>query len=678
MRAIGWLLLGAACGCSVKPDAESAAREERPACSSDAQCGNGQCLTAFGICSQNKGDLTLLLFEVIPPASDPVYAGARFLTLANLDPEDMPEVPGRGIGAGWREINVRPRVPVSGSVYAAPDQTACLTRARRTLPVTLTFTPRERLMGLSVPSYELVTRFDAESGEYTFQGLVPPGNYDVYMRPNASELDQEGCVAVPQIFRDRSIGEQFELAQPPPSQLRLSLPWRDELEGWVIDMVHPVTGETISNRVQLSAASRPPDAEPGKLRTTLYYSRSVNERSTTETDEAAAGAPDPAAQADELVRLTPPSHVDAGTVLLQRSGIEVGDMRGEGEIADVFQFGKAVDFRAWVWKENEFDAPVPGSVSFTARDLDAVPEGVPTAFDRSAMINERGEIQLRLLPGRYRVRVTPPGTPVDDLGLLAGSESTVTVLPNETDGLLVQAGGVIEVPASVSLSGRVLADVGGAGLEGVEVRASASPDTQVGCSLPGDSDTDAACAQPSSAVLRQALAQDPFVPRTRSTESDLNGDFRVAGLDCGQCEPGAGARFDLSVRPAPELGLPWLVRRGFNLFSNEPGPVLMRVPAPVAHALRFTYGDPAPGAGEQGEVAAEGESVVPGLADALVRVYALLDERALLITDPSALVPCLTLRPAPNRRCVQSVLQVAELRSGPNGESLLLLPPSIK
>jgi hypothetical protein len=513
------------------------------------------------------------------------------------------------------------------------------------------------LFGFPAPSYEVSTRFDEAIGEHTFNGLLPPGHYDVYMRPDTSLLS-DACVAIPQIFRDRSIGETFALTQPAPAPLLLTLPWRDELEGWLLDMVHPVTGEVISNRVLLSAANRTPDTPDGEFRTTLYYSRDPDDFIT---------------DGDELVRLTPPPRSTAGTVLLQRSGIVLAT-RGEGRIGDVFRFGTPVDFRAWVWRAEDRDVPVPATASFAALELDEV-DGVPTSFSRSATVNERGEIRLTLLPGSYRVRVTPPSIELEELGLRAAIESTLTVLPNETEGQ-VQAGQVLRVPPALELSGRVVLDAGGQPLAGAEVRAFAANAGQDVCPprIPGGMPT--SCDRSRNTVRRKALAQDPFVARSRGTYTDLNGEFDLTGLDCGQCEPGAGARFDLSVRPPPELGLPWLLQRGYNLYQPEFINTALRVPAPVAHALLLTYGDPtSPASGMASDDNPAGPRIVPTLAGALVRVYALLDEDSDLITDSDA-KPCVV---ETNRelRCVQSVLQVAELRSGKNGELLLLLPPTL-
>ena len=667
MRGLAGLVSWAALSCSVLPDTASDVPLAPLSCASDAECNSGYCLIPFGVCSQTGGELTRLLFEVTPPASDPVYGGARFLTIMDLNAAELGGVLERGIEPGWIELNVRPRVPVSGSVAAAPDQGACLSSARSTLPVTLTFTPRERLFGLPAPSYDLSTRLDPATGEYAFQGSLPPGNYDVYMRPETA-LSSEGCVAIPQIFHNRQIGNSFPpLKQPAPASLELTFQGEDNHEGWVVDVVHPVTGEVLSNRVRLSAANR--DPVTNTLRAKLYYSYSG------EQPEQMDGSAEPIMRdADELVRLTPPAGGPAaGTVFLARSGI-LGSS-GQGQLGDVFQFGSPVSFQSWVWPQHGADVPVPATVSFAARDLDAVAAGVSTSFNRSATVDERGQIRLSLLPGRYRVRVTPPGVAEASSGLLAAFESDVTVWPNDRGDSPVQGGHVLQVPDALSLVGRLVTDAGALPLAGVEVRATAAVSIEDPCPVAPVGQSPLRCDQGLAPVLRKALALDLFVPRTRNASSQADGSFVLEGLDCGQCQPGAGGRFDLSVRPTPDLHLPWLVRRGYNLF--EPGALQfpLRVPRPVARAMRLTYGDPTPPPGADPSL---GGVVPPGLASALVRVYALIDEESKVVTDANVVDPCATLsKPMPGQHCVQSVLQVAELRSGNDGEFLLLLPPHV-
>ncbi len=652
----GTSLVGTLLGCTVRQDEASDERETRAVCTSDSECSSGYCQRAFGVCSQPTGQLTRLLFEITPPAADPVYGGAHFLTIQDLSAANLEGVPERGIEPGWLELNVRPRVPVNGSVRSELVQTACPSRARSTLPMHLTFNPRERLFGLPAAHYDVSTSFNEQSGEFEFHGLLPPGRYDVYMRPDSSELGA-GCTAVPQIFRNRVVGDGlFELPQPPPTSLRLTVPWKQELEGWTVDVVHPVTGEIISNRVRLGAAARDPD-DPSKLEAQLIYSNTVSDFMIDGEASNEGGA--------ELIRFAPPGNSPAGTVLLQRTGIGLATP-GEGQIGDVLNLGTAVDFQAWVWKRDEYDTPVPGTVRFAARDLDDAADGVPTAFDTSATVDERGRVQVRLLPGRYRVRVTPPGIELPNLGLLSSFEKTITVWPNESGQVVVQGGQVIEVPPAVALGGRIQTE-SGQPLEGVEVQASAATINPDPCPPTTDDNMAMVCDR-ARVVLRRALAQDPFVPRTRTALSEGDGEFNITGLDCGQCEPGAGARFDLSIRPPVESGLPWVLRRSYPVDSNQRLRAPLRVLSPVAHAIRLTYGDPTPS--DSGA-----EATVPGLAGALVRVYALLDPQSRLVSDASALVPCMEV--PESQPCTQSVLQVAELRSGPDGKLLLLLPPAL-
>ncbi len=655
-----WMALALALGCEAQEEETSLERDVPFACQGDADCPAGSCLPEYGICTRNQGRLDTLLFEVTPQSSDPVYGGARFLTRQNVAvaPEDGERL----------ELNVRTRVTVRGQVRAAPEQQACLMPARSTLPVFLTFTPREQLLGLSVPSYEFRTNFDDGPDEYVFQGSLPPGRYDVYMRPDFSKLSDE-CRAIPQLFRDRSVGSTkgedatLELQQPPPSALRLTIAWRDSLEGWQLDMVHPITGEVLSNRVELSAS----DADPvtGDLITTLNYSRADD---------------DFIQQAEELVRLRPPEEGRAGTVLLQRSSVEAGPTPGEGAIGNVSTFGDPVAFQAWVWKKGQADAPVPGTVSFSALELDEVANGVPASFEASARVDVTGQVNASLLPGRYRVRVTPPGMELVNLGLMPGFESTVTVWPNGDPALDSQGGHVIEVPQAKSLAGQVVAETNGMPLRRVDVRANATHPDRNGCPESATGTPAPSCDRPRAPVLQRALALDPFIPRTRNGLSGSDGRFEVDGLDCGRCEPEAPTYFDLTVRPDASTGLPWLIRSSVDPFrdaedlANNP----LRIPMPVARPMQVTYDDPVTDLGADLEDPADDQTVTRRLAGALVRVFAILDNLGHLVTEPEALPPCISVPNPEGVLCLQSLIQVAEARTGSDGEFLLLLPPDLE
>jgi hypothetical protein len=655
------LLLTVALACGVEQEATSLERDVAFPCVTDGDCSAGSCLTEFGICTRDEGELEYLLFEVTPQASDPVYGGARFLTFINVaaTPQDGARVP----------LKVEPRVPVTGRVLAAPEQQNCVFPARSTLPVILTFTPRERLLGLSLPSYEIRSEFDAsfDVREYVFQGSFPPGRYDVYMRPDLDALGDD-CRAIPQIFRDRSIGlekgvgERLVLEQPPPSALRLTITWEPRLDGWQLDMVHPVTGEVISNVVELRASDV--DASTNTLVTTLNYSSADD---------------DFIAPADELLRLTPPRDVLAGTVLLQRVGVE-SVAPGEGTIANVSSFGRPVPFQAWVWEKGKTDVPVPGTVSFSAIELDEVDDGVLAAsFEATANVDATGQVSANLLPGRYRVRVTPPGLAVN-FRWMTGYESNVTVWADTGEVPRPQGGHVIEVPPAMSLTGQVVTATDGTPLRRVDIRASAADPDLNRCPATSDAAMPI-CNRPRAPVLQRALARDPLIPRTRNGLSKADGRFTIEGLDCGRCESGAAPYFDLAVRPDVSTGLPWLVRAAVDPFRDGESlaSTPLRIPLPVARPMQVTYGEPViSDLGPDKEDPADDELVTRRLSGALVRVFAVLDGQGHLVTHPEALVPCISLVNPESARCLDSLIQLAEARTGSDGEFLLLLPPDVE
>jgi hypothetical protein len=451
--------------------------------------------------------------------------------------------------------------------------------------------------------------------------------------------------------------ERLELPQPQPSALRLTISWQEGLDRWMLDMVHPVTGEVISNTVELRAGDV--DLDTNTLVTTLNYSRA----------EADFIGPAP-----ELVRLTPPKGMAAGTVFLERSGLEIV-VPGEGTIANVSSFSPPVAFQAWVWKQFNNDAPVPGTVSFSSIELDQVEDGVlASSFESSASVDATGQVNTSLLPGRYRVRVTPPGVAIENLGLMTGYESNVTVWADARQG-----GHVIEVPPAMELSGQIVADIGSAPLRRVDIRASATDPDRNRCPTSPD-ESPPTCERPRAAVLQRARAQDPFIPRTRNGLSDGDGHFTVDGLDCGRCELDAAPYFDLTVRPDISTGLPWVVRAAVDPFrdAEDLASTPIRIPLPVARPMIVTYGADVTVPGVDEEDPADDEQVTRRLSGALVRVFARLDGQGRLVTHPQALPPCSSLVSSNGADCIESLVQLAEARTGSDGEFLLLLPPDLE
>jgi hypothetical protein len=183
-------------------------------------------------------------------------------------------------------------------------------------------------------------------------------------------------------------------------------------------------------------------------------------------------------------------------------------------------------------------------------------------------------------------------------------------------------------------------------------------------------------------VVRRALAEDPFIPRSRNALSDSDGRFELEGLDCGRCDSEAPTYFDLTVRPDASTGLPWSVRLSVDPYRDAADLAAnpLRIPMPVARAVRVTYGNPVSPAEPDADAGAPAEE--PGstglLSGALVRVFAVLDNQGHLVTHPEGLSECSSVSVPDGSRCLQSLIQVAEARTGSDGEFLLLLPPDVE
>jgi hypothetical protein len=624
MRWLGLATLAASLlGCDVDERPTATQGGAYLPCSNDADCeSDGACLAERGICTTANGALGTILFEIAPQAVDPDYGSGRIFELVKGLAQSSPEA---------LVLNVPDRVEVTGRVdAAAPEQDECTNGSLTGLPVSLVFTPRERLFGLSVPAYELESVPDRNTQEHTFSGSLLPGTYDVYMRRRPDLTPPVNCNQAPQLFRSFNVEDPYNLV-PEQRALELKMPWRDDLEGWTVDMIHPITGEVISTQSTLEAA-RAQTTPESSITFTLHYSL--------------GGTRDLIREGEELVRLSPPRDVPAGTVFFQRSGLEL--FPGQGTIGNAAAFTQSVDFQAWVWDKR--DLPVRGSVEFVATSLAEVDRGVFAAFTRTAEVDAFGQVHAQLLPGEYRVRVIPSaGT-----GLGASQHA----IPVRVD-VSAQAGHVFRVPDGAVLSGsvRLLGS-----LEPVaDAQLSLTPASSILSSCQNADANDPSCSAPLATVLQKALGKDPFLPRARAGLTRADGSFEIDELDCRFCSSGLGARFTLTVRPPLGSGLAWAVVRALNIDVGEARDPLLR--APVARPVQVTFGT--------------NSASRQALPSALVRAYVLLDGDLNPIRDPEGLLPCSASVLPAGQPCIQTALQVAEARSDRDGKLLLLLPAEL-
>src|SRR5690606_21347101 len=147
-----------------------------------------------------------------------------------------------------------------------------------------------RLSTVSVPflsaSFEILNGFDLAG--------VPVGTYDLYWEDSGHPTSSE-CAVVPQIFRGLEVtgGQAFDLIQPETRPLRVIVPWQDELDGWVVDVVHGATGQRMSTQRALSEDMQQQDQTGAVMAVAdLRLSEVLG------TDYTSAG---------ELLRLRPPS-----------------------------------------------------------------------------------------------------------------------------------------------------------------------------------------------------------------------------------------------------------------------------------------------------------------------------------------------------------------------------------
>lgn len=620
-----------ALGCDVKELPPPTVNAVAAPCRSDGDCSSGSCQAALGICTTPTGTLSTLLFEVVPQTNNSRYGSARFYTYQS------------GLASSSSEplvLTVPERVPVQGQIVPAPEQEDC-SRDANSLPVSLTFRPREHLWGISVPSYSFDADRDPASDEFRFFGSLPPGRYDVYMRAKAGFTLPTNCNLAPQIFRDVPVGLETSSPALTPVQrsLKLTMAWRDELDGWTVDMVHPVTGEIISTRSTLQRSRVVDDGQGPQIDATLHYSL--------------GGAKDFIREGDELVRLTPPvlQATTKGIVLLQREGLEIVTP-GQGTIGDVTTFGSPVKFQSWIFAGSNSELPVSGTVSFAATSLTGTVGGVDASFTGTVPIDELGQVKVDLLPGTYRMRVTPPPSQG-----LAANEYSITVQPGAPE----QSGGVIPVPRAAHLSATVLSP-SAAPLRDVEVVLNASRQALDGCTAE-TSAADPLCDRPRAEVLQRALGEDPFVPRSRSALTSDTGELVDIEADCGGCERfGPGAGFDITLRPPSESGLPWMLLPARRVTDDDDlGPLQFSLPVTRPVRVNFRTG-------------ASRETVLPG---ALVTAYVLLDAESRPIDNPLDVPPCLGAK-VEDPVCIQSAVPIAEGRSDPFGNLWLLLPPSLE
>jgi len=263
--------------------------------------------------------------------------------------------------------------------------------------------------------------------------------------------------------------------------------------------------------------------------------------------------------------------------------------------------------------------PVAATVTLAATEIEGIDKGVLVSFVRTVTVSDDGlPFDVYLLPGKYRVSTVPKLSldPSNSSDTTFAADVRSWTVPNSP---AVQQGKLIELNPALALYGQVL-DASNNPVTTAQVQATASP---LSISRPD--------------FLRESLEGSAFVPRATAGGVNSSGNFAL------KTDPGT---FDITVRPNADTGFAWLVMPSVVVPApNGLGLNTIRMPLP------FPY---------SGTVAiAESSEVVPG---ALIRAYLYLKDGAYTAKDDAN---------------ANSLLQVAETRSGSDGKFEILIPAEL-
>jgi hypothetical protein len=645
-------------GCTLTFSSDEDEPRQANTCETTEDCRAGIC--SQGACVAREGVLETLLVEVTPPTSALWVGGGRIMNVVGELSRSRDDF----------ELNL-PRLANIRGFYRSYDteaQASCLGGAQGTLPVKVTFTPRDRRIGLSGGGHIATTELRALSRSdlqghpcgdrlastevmHELSVRVPAGDYDVYVEPALSVLgDDSECKMPPARFDGVSLSTGnvcLALAARRPDRLTVVVEHDREgtqtetLEGWQVVVIHPRSGQVLSTKDSLVAG----ETSDGRARV-----------------EATVEFVPVSTTASELIRLTPPPEIVAPVVQLERSGL-VAVVPGEARVANLDPFPAPVRLTGWLWRASDYasgeEIPVSASLSFLATSLEGVPPGVFASFSTTATVEDDGRLSVVLLPGTYRVRVAPPV-----LSKLSAFETTFVVgCPRRTDdpdrcvprdgseAMVVQAGRVFLVPDAAVVRGTVSSVLGPSASNGATVVGLPAQMRRRRCAADAGSD----CELGEPGVLDLSLGEGAFVPRA-VTVLARDRRFSLDEVDCGACEPGSGALYDFYVRPPDGSGYPWALRSGV-LVDQDLELDALRVPLPIIH---------------RGMVQVpQGESPLP-IGGALIRAYGLRDRAGELVADPDT--PACADGVPSETRCIRSVVQVAETRAHQDGTFDLVLP----
>ncbi len=526
-------------------------------CHSDADCSGGSCIALQ--CRSKTATYQTVLLEVTPPADGSAIAGVQFQQKVDLSSGDPISLDLGLISQVAGEVKADALKCMPNFVLNADDFS---------VPARVSLIPTSSALGLYSPRAVVQSDIVLKT-HWGFSMNVAPGTYDIYVEPNRQS--DETCPVPPQLLRGKEIKKgtvPLDIALPEPSLFEFHVTWTGEgsLDGWMVDMLDPVSARVISNRVPLV---------PGPGGSTDYVAN-VSYNPVVVVGDAKA-QPE-----DQLLRLSPPDGLPESdakpTVLMARSALGLF-APGRGTLTDFTSVPTAVHVHGQVTSGNTPN-PTTATVTLVATKIAGIDPGVLASFVRTVSVGSDGQFDVYLLPGTYRVSTVPlsPLDPGGDNPMPLAADTREWLVPSTP---VEQAGKVIALGPALPITGRVV-DASGRPVATAQVQAVASL-----LSIQSD-------------ILQESLGGSAFVPRASAggVNSDGNFAFRV--------DPGT---FDITVRPNSDTGFAWLVMP--NLLVTAPNGIGLEqisMPLPVPYGGTVTVGD--------------GAQLVPG---ALVRAYIYLE-----------------------------------------------------
>ncbi|HEY3500957.1 MAG TPA: hypothetical protein VGK73_39965 [Polyangiaceae bacterium] len=491
-------------------------------CESSDDCDGTRCEN--GACVASRTELTRLLVQVTPPTTLPVLGGLAFYTV--LDRQSP--------SGGRLNIALDPVADVTGHVDLHPDDDCDPEpdAKGRTLAVDVSFSPSERVLGIASSVYVASVNPEADSDRYEFFAEIPPGNYDVYIKPRPTET----CPKPPRLVLAQAVAGPLAVTLPVPKTLTVDVYWPAPLDeplepepgdGWKVALLDEPTGRTLSTEPVLAPLGFDETKGAWHYQTQLSYST----MDPLGDDADQGGTDEERPLRPTVLRLTPPRSVERPTIL---SELFEGELTQKALLPpNVIVQGQTAILGRTV--------PVEASLKITARALQGFDSGILASYTRTVSVPKSGLFEVNLPPGTYTVQATPGGQSA------ACSEAGAT----ETSPCLAAATTTWEVGAAPWVqAGRLLEFPEATRVHGKAILWSDRPPTGASVHM-----TPSPTAVPSN-VIDASFGAAELSPRVAGGLVGEQGEFSFSA------DPGV---FDLVVQPDPSTRLGWYVLAGVRL-----------------------------------------------------------------------------------------------------------------